>query len=154
MQNKSWEHLSKFDDSDNSLGFLLWKVSIKWRRKIEVTLTKYDLTHTQFVMLATTAYLTRNDNMVTQVEIAEFSSCDINTTSQVLRGLEKRLLIVRTVMDGNEKSKYPKLTDFGFNILKPAIKDVEAIDEVFFSALTNSKKQQLSINLSQLIDYT
>ena len=36
-----------------SPGFLLWKISNAWQRRLRVALQPYELTHSQFVLLAT-----------------------------------------------------------------------------------------------------
>jgi DNA-binding MarR family transcriptional regulator len=56
-------------------------------------------------------------------------------TSQVLRSLEKRELLIRQQKQGDERAKYPELTPIGLDKLKAAMKDVEAVDQEFFSPL-------------------
>ena len=139
MQLNEWSQISQFQSFRDSPGFLLWKTQITWRRLIEKALQTHGLTHPQFVILTNTAYLTKNDTLVTQVELAKHVSCDITTTSQILRCLEKKGLIKRINKAGNEKSKYPQLTELGYKILKPAIKTVEEVDKIFFNLLAPSE---------------
>jgi DNA-binding MarR family transcriptional regulator len=94
MHNIKWDEISKFDDSEQSPGFLLWKTQLIWRRQIEKTLSELELTQPQFVIMASIGYLTANDNAVSQIELATHTLMDINTTSQILRTLEKKNLIV------------------------------------------------------------
>jgi DNA-binding MarR family transcriptional regulator len=42
----------KFETPSESNGFLLWKATNLWQREINKILKKFDLTHTQFVVLA------------------------------------------------------------------------------------------------------
>lgn len=37
MHSTKWDKISKFDDSEQSPGFLLWKTQLIWRRQIEKT---------------------------------------------------------------------------------------------------------------------
>lgn len=143
MQNIKWNEISKHEKSADSPGFLLWKTQIIWRRIIEKKLREHNLTHPQFVVLASVAYLTKNKQSITQVELASHTSCDINTTSQVLRGLESKELIKRINQFGNEKAKYPFLTEEGNRVLKSAIKTVEDTDHDFFSPLDTSELDHL-----------
>lgn len=138
MQHK-WQKISKFKTSNESPGFLLWKTQLTWKRLIEKSLITHGLTHSQFVILASTEYLTKDGKHVTQVELAKHTAFDINTASQVLRSLEKNGLIIRISKPGNEKSKYPHLTELGYQTLGPAIKTVESVDDVFFSGLAPSE---------------
>lgn len=151
MPNRDWGEISQFEDSAQSCGFLLWKAQLIWRRMIEKALFEYDLTHTQFVLLASTAYLTRNNKVVNQVELASYTSCDVNTTSQVLRSLQKKGLITRSNKTDNEKAKYPQLTDQGYTLLTQAIQTVERIDKNFFSSLTSTEQESFRTTILQLL---
>ena len=42
---------------EDSPGFLLWHVTLRWQRDIAAALAPLDLTHVQFVLLATTWWL-------------------------------------------------------------------------------------------------
>ncbi len=151
MRNEEWSSISEFRDSDKSPGYLLWNVQLIWKREIERELNLYKLTHPQFVILASIAYLTRNDNLVTQVELSRHTLCDINTTSQVLKLLEKNGLITRLNMLGNDRSKYPVLTTLGYDILKPAIAAVESIDSGFFNVLNSAELESFKLSILRLI---
>lgn len=142
MQKPHWEELSKFNHADLSEGFLLWRVYLLWKRKVESCLRPHEITHIQFVLLAGIAYLTRDDKLVTQIELAKFTYCDVNMTSQVLRTLEKKLLVTRVTKDGDERAKYPKLTADGYKKLKLVMHDVETVDAQFFK-LSDKKQDRL-----------
>ena len=45
---------SRFHVANESYGLLFWQVSTLWQRKIKESLRPYDLTHTQYVILAVT----------------------------------------------------------------------------------------------------
>jgi DNA-binding MarR family transcriptional regulator len=53
-------------------------------------------------------------------------------TSQVLRTLERKGYIERHHNQGNERSKYPCVTQIGIQLIEQAIPLVEAIDRKFF----------------------
>jgi DNA-binding MarR family transcriptional regulator len=128
-----WKKVSQFEDSEQSPGFLLWKTQLIWRRNIERVLSVYQLTQPQFVVMASIGHLTTQGQIITQVELAAQTLMDINTTSQVLRALEKRDLIIRKNKVGNEKNKYSTLTNLGYQVLEKAIYAVEKFDDAFFS---------------------
>jgi DNA-binding MarR family transcriptional regulator len=136
------EHLTAFNKPEESYGYLLWRVSISWRGCIEEALKPFDLTHPQFVVLATTAWLTRKGNHISQTDLSKSSGLDPNTASQILRGLEEKNFIKR-MRSLNERSKNPILTELGFKVLKKALPAVEKTDKAFFAALT--KKEQDSV---------
>lgn len=131
---------SQFKIAEESPGFLFWRVSVTWRRFIEKSLLPLDLTHVQFVLLATLGYLTRAKKMVTQKELAEKANCDVTMTSQVLRLLEKKGLVTRDFKSEDERARYPALTKKGADILHEALVVVETVDQDFFGSLKSHQK--------------
>lgn len=136
------EKLSLYEVPEESPGYLLWNVSIQWRSKIEETLKNFDLTHPQFVVLATTSWLTRKNEKIAQVDISRSAGLDPNTTSQILRGLEAKKLIKR-IRSLNERSKSPMLTALGFEKLTKALPAVEKTDKIFFDLLSDRESKEL-----------
>lgn len=66
---------------EESPGFLLWHISLSWRSSIKGALRPFDLTHPQFVVFATTSWLTRKGNHISQSDIGKRAGLDPNTTS-------------------------------------------------------------------------
>ncbi len=120
-----------------STGFLLWKTTNLWQREIKRTLKKYDLTHTQFVVLASSYWLSQNNDSLTQVEIAEFIEIDKMMNSNVIRKLIEKKLLNRTEHKTDTRAKVIKLTEKGVETLKKAIVEVEQFDELFFGKISN-----------------
>lgn len=118
-----------------SHGFRLSHVSTAWRHSIEAVLKLLDLTHPQFVVLATLGWLTRNGDRVTQAAVCTMTGIDPNTTSQILRGLEAKNLIKR-IPSLDPRAKNPMLTAKGSDLLRTALPAVEAADAQFFKALS------------------
>ncbi len=129
-----FKKISHFSGPENSPGYLLWRVSTEWRRSIEECLKPLDLTHPQFVVLATVGWFTRNKEETTQAAVARQSGLDPNTTSQVLRGLQAKGFIER-VQSKDERSKQPRLTSKGIIQLEKALPAVEERDSQFFKPL-------------------
>lgn len=144
------EALSLFETPQESPGYLLWRVSVLWRSSIEETLKAVGLTHPQFVVLATTAWLTRNGEHVNQIDISKSTGLDPNTTSQVLRSLESKSLIKRT-RSLNERSKNPALTELGLAVVHKALPAVESTDMKFFETLSLKEREQLLKLFQKLI---
>lgn len=130
-----FEEVSIYEGPQRSPGFLLWQISTAWRRSIETVLKTWGLTHPQFVVLATIAWLTKDRPFTTQAAIGKMAGLDPNTLSQVIKGLEKKKLIVREPSpDG--RAKNPKLTAAGNRLLAQALPAVEQADTQFFEALS------------------
>lgn len=145
MSKVAWKKVSHFEGPEQSPGFLLWQVSTQWRRQVETALATLGLTHPQFVLLASVGWLTRDGGQVTQVELARHCCTDITMTSQVLRTLERKGYIERQHRDGDVRSKLPRLTESGANLVGKAIPLVEAVDHQFFGRLKQDTKKCVDI---------
>lgn len=134
----NFDAISAYATPEESPGFLLWRVSTLWRRSIEDVLKPLDLTHPQFVVLATTGWLIKAQEKVSQIDISKLAGLDPNTTSQILRSLEAKKFIIRS-HSIDERSKYPQLTKEGANRLVKALPLVEQADAEFFSSVDLKK---------------
>ncbi len=150
MGNINVKKISAFDTPGQSLGFLLWHVSTTWRGSIELVLRSIGLTHPQFVILATLGWLTRQGDRVTQAAIGKMAGLDPNTVSQIIKGLEKKKLILRE-KSSDGRAKNPILTKKGSDILKEAMPAVEAKDAEFFQNLTKEEVECIMSIFQKLI---
>jgi DNA-binding MarR family transcriptional regulator len=126
---------TRFDDADRSPGFLLWRVTNRWQVVIRRTLQPYDLTHVQFVLLATLAWLPTSP--VTQRTLADYAHTDPMMTSQVIRALEARALVRRELHPDDARARAVSITPKGVRLVNRANTAVEAADEQFFGPLDN-----------------
>ena len=124
-----------FENAEDSTGFLLWQVTNLWQREIKKALKRYDLTHSQYVLLASIHWLTLQNQDVTQVLLSNHTKIDPMTTSTVLRSLQSKNLLQRQEHSTDTRAKNVALTENGKQIIKLAVKTVEAFDKDFFSAL-------------------
>jgi len=138
----NFKKISIHEGPKQSPGFLLWHISTSWRSAIEAILKNFELTHPQFVVLATTGWLTRNGELATQATIGKLAALDPNTTSQVLKGLEQKKMIER-IQSTDARAKHPQLTPKGYEVLTGALPAVEHQDVEFFSAFNKEELQQL-----------
>lgn len=138
----NFNEISVHSSAEESPGFLLWRVSTFWRRAIEDVLKPLGLTHPQFVILATTGWLTRTGKRASQAEIGRQAALDPNTTSQILRSLQAKGLIDRAYIT-DERSKYPTLTTAGAKSLAKAMLAVESADAAFFASINLKSSKML-----------
>ena len=85
------------NDSQQSTGLLFIRAYHKWHGLIKSQLKTIDLTHPQFVVLTTLAALLRQQEWVSQTDIARFSDMDVMTVSQIIRLLVQKNLIILNV---------------------------------------------------------
>ncbi len=138
----NFKKISIHETPEQSPGYLLWRISTLWRGSIEASLKTINLTHPQFVVLATLGWLTKNGDKVTQAAIGKMAALDPNTTSQIIKGLEQKGLIKRiTSLDA--RAKNPILTTNGIKILAQAMPLVENTDGQFFQNLNKQQQKEL-----------
>lgn len=135
---------------EDSSGFLLWQVTTLWQRRIKQSLDLLGLTHTQFVLLATTASLSRDGRIVTQIDIANQSKTDRMMVSKVLRTLQSKGLIERKEHRTDTRAKEVTLTSKALDIVQKAVVVVEQTDREFFEVLCN-EQENFKENMRQLI---
>ncbi|BBM39679.1 transcription regulator [Leptotrichia hofstadii] len=129
------------DNSEKSTGLLFMRVYNKWHSIIKKELKKMNLTHPQFVVLASLAYLSQNSDEVTQVMISKLSGIDVMTVSQILNLLEKNDFVKRKEHSRDTRAKAVILNKKGEEILQKAVPLVEKIDEIFFEKLDTDEEQ-------------
>ena len=117
------------------------RVYNKWHSMIKKELKKMNLTHPQFVVLASLAYLSQNSNEVTQVMISKLSGIDVMTVSQILNLLEKNDFVKRKEHSKDTRAKAVILNKKGEETLQKAVPLVEKIDEIFFEKLDTDEEQ-------------
>lgn len=119
----------------DSPGFLLWRATVRWQRLMAATLQPVGLTHTQFVLLASTYWLGRTGTRPpSQRAIADHTFSDVMMTSQVLRALESRSLVTRAADASDARVKRVLITPAGAELAQRAMGLVEAADEAFFAS--------------------
>jgi len=126
--------------AEDSPGFLLWQVTTLWQRGIKKALDSIEITHPQFVLLASLLWLSRQKESVTQIDLSQHSKIDPMTTSTVIRTLERKELIERQEHHTDTRAKAITLTNNGLKVTRQAIKIIEKFDTDFFSSLGGKAK--------------
>ena len=122
-------------DPEDSPGFLLWHVTLRWQREIAAALAPLGLTHVQFVLLAAAWWLNSRGEDPNQLSVARQAGTDVKMTSEVLRKLEAKGLIVRTVDAADTRARKIQVTERGGDLARLAVGAVEAVDAAFFGAV-------------------
>jgi len=140
-----------FKSPKDSPGYLLGQVTMLWQRKLKKVLDPLDLTQTQFVLLAALGWLSKKNDAVTQVDIANQSNADRMMVSKVLRTLVEKGFVTRQEHQTDTRAKTIWLTTSGELILQKAIIEVENADLIFFATL-DTKLASFNQNMVQLIE--
>ncbi len=129
---------SEFEKPEQSPGFLLWQVSNEWQRKQREALSTVGLTHVQFVLLASIHWL-EAQGAVTQSALASHANTDPMMTSQVVRTLQNKGLIVRSPHPEDSRALQLVTTALGRKSFEEAIVIVEGVDRDYFEVLGKNR---------------
>jgi DNA-binding MarR family transcriptional regulator len=125
---------TEFDSAEESPGLLLWQVTNGWQAAVRAALAPFELTHVQFVLLASLTWM-GSDGPVMQKDLAMHAATDIMMTSQVLRTLEAAGLVRRDPHPQDRRARALSVTKKGAELANRAVVVVEACDRAFFAAL-------------------
>lgn len=137
----------KYSDAKKSPGYLLWQVTMLWQRTIKCKLDKLDLTHTQFVLLSVLNWLSTQQDIVTQADVADNSKVDRMMASKVLRTLETKGFIQRKDHPTDTRANIVLLSKKGVQVLQQAIVVVESVDSKFFGFSEKNISEELILLL-------
>lgn len=138
------------EQPEDSPGFLLWHVTLRWQRDIAAALKPLGLTHVQFVLLASTWWLNTHDQQPTQVALAAHAGTDVKMTSQVIRTLEQKGLITREIDAADTRARRLVVTDAGATLAPRAIEAVEAVDRAVLKPLSKTDARAFTNALRRL----
>jgi DNA-binding MarR family transcriptional regulator len=130
---------SDFAKADQSPGLMLWRVTNAWQAVVREALRPFDLTHVQFVLLASLAWL-RAEGPVTQRHLADHARTDPMMTSQVLRALEAKGLVERSPHPTDARARALVVTPDGARLANAANAVVEEADRRFFGRLEGEQR--------------
>jgi DNA-binding MarR family transcriptional regulator len=146
--------MTLYPGPDSSPGFLLWRVTLHWQRLVTEALRPFNLTHVQFALLSSVWWLSRDASDASdasgtrggqggggggghspnQLAIAAQAGTNVKMTSEVLRKLEDKGLIVQQTDPGDRRAKSVTITPEGIRLAEQAVRAVEQVDAAFFSA--------------------
>jgi DNA-binding MarR family transcriptional regulator len=136
--------MTLYPGPDSSPGFLLWRVTLHWQRLVTEALRPFNLTHVQFALLSSAWWLSRDardgpdGSSPNQLAIAAQAGTNVKMTSEVLRKLEDKGLIVQRTDPGDRRAKSITITPEGIRLAEQAVVAVERVDAAFFSAAPSS----------------
>ena len=138
------------EQPEESPGFLLWHVTLRWQRDVTAALKPLGLTHVQFVLLASTWWLNTHDEQPSQSALAAFTSTDVKMTSQVIRTLEHKRLVTRKVDPADTRARRLVVTRAGATLAPLAIDAVEAVDNALIKRLSKTDARAFTNALRHL----
>lgn len=127
---------------DDSPGFLLWKITALWQKKLAELLGGFGITQTQYAILASLKWFEEHGEPTTQTHIAEHAKIERMTLSKSIRKLEKDGLVLRERSFTDSRAVNVRFSNKGKKVIQKAVVAIEKADDDFFSCLT---EQQLNV---------
>jgi DNA-binding MarR family transcriptional regulator len=117
---------------ENAVGFVMWRIVAGYQREVDRTLASNNLTNLQFITLALVAWFGREDQPVTQIELARAAGIHPMQVSQTLKALETKKMVSRRRSKSDTRAKRVEATSAGLEILREALPKVVAVQERLF----------------------
>lgn len=150
MQVKTRDKTPPFDPPDGGLGYALMRAANAWRAELATALSPMAVTPPQFFVLAALLHAHRHDRPApTQKELSEQTGIDVNTTSQVIRGLERRGIVRRQPHPNDSRAVQAMLTEPGLELARLATREARALNRRYFQ---HTDPEPLLGTLHQLAD--
>jgi MarR family transcriptional regulator, organic hydroperoxide resistance regulator len=136
-------------------GFLLWRLTTKWRAAVDRAVTPLGLTHAQYSLLASLYGLSRSGSQPSQRELADFAGLEPIFVSKLVRALASAGLLVRTRHPADTRAMQLTLTDHGKKVARRAIAAVHALQEELLAPIggtTGRRNRELVRTLRTLLE--
>jgi DNA-binding MarR family transcriptional regulator len=128
---------SMAQSTGGGFGYALLHAAQTWRTEATTALKPHGLTVPQFLVVMALYRQARHDwDALTQSEIATRLGMDANTTSQIVRGLERRGILQRTRHPEDARAMALTLTPTGHARARAASEDARRLNDIYFSILS------------------
>lgn len=136
-------------------GYLIWRLSIKWRVAVDSALAPLGLTHAQYVVLASLFGMQHAGLHPSQRELADHTGLEALYVSKLARALEADGLIERTRGPEDTRTVRLALAERGRESVRPAIATVQALLDRLLAPLggrDDPRAEALVRDLTALLD--
>jgi DNA-binding MarR family transcriptional regulator len=138
-----------------NVGYLVWRLSMRWRAAMDNALAPYGLTQAQYSVLAPLYGMTRGGAKPSQRELADLTGLDAVYVSKLVRALEREGFVIRTVSTADPRAVELSLTERGAATLQDAVRAVYDLREQLTLPLGGNdgeRTAELAAMLRQLLD--
>jgi len=108
-------------------GFLVWRLSMKWRAAVDRALAPLGLTHAHYAVLSSLLGMERAGLYPSQRELADHTGLESLYVSKLARTLDAEGLIQRSRDPEDARTVRLTLTDRGRGTVRPAIATVHGL---------------------------
>jgi DNA-binding MarR family transcriptional regulator len=112
-----------------TIGFLVWRLSLRWRGAVDRALAPLGLTHAQYSLLASLYGLSRAGARPSQRELSDFSGLEPMYVSKLARSLEAAGVLERAGNPADPRAVQLTLTPLGLDLAARAVARVRELQE-------------------------
>ena len=105
---------------DEVAGFAIWKLSLAYQRRVEASLRTIGLTHTQFAILALSAWLNFEQGHASHRDIAKLSGVQVAQVSLMVKALRGKRLVSQRTGGEDTRVRFVTTTALGIKLLAKA----------------------------------
>jgi DNA-binding MarR family transcriptional regulator len=136
-------------------GYLVWRLANKWRTAVDQALAPLNLTHAQYVLLASLSGMERSGRQPSQRELADYTGLEPLYVSKLARSLEAAGLLGRTRDAEDTRVVRLALSGEGRKAVRPAIDAVQLLlDQLLdpLGGLDDRRTEEFKRTLTTLLD--
>ncbi|MEV0523197.1 MarR family transcriptional regulator [Streptomyces sp. NPDC050439] len=136
-------------------GFLVWRLSMKWRVAVDRAVGPLGLTHAQYALMASLYGMSRSGQQPSQRQLADHTGLEALYVSKLARALEAAGLVARTRDPNDPRAMRLSLTEQGREVTLRAIKVVQGLLDQWLEPLggqSSPRTRQFTRELAILLD--
>ncbi|MFG3223877.1 MarR family winged helix-turn-helix transcriptional regulator [Kitasatospora sp. NPDC048194] len=136
-------------------GFLVWRLSMKWRVAVDRALAPLGLTHAQYAVLASLYGMGRSGLRPSQRRLADHTGLEALYVSKLARALEGAALVARTRDPDDPRAMQLTLTEHGHEVTARAITVVQGLLDQLLEPLGGQhgpRAREFTRDLAVLLD--
>ncbi|MDG4862404.1 MarR family transcriptional regulator [Streptomyces sp. T-3] len=136
-------------------GFLVWRLSMKWRVAVDRAVAPLGLTHAQYALLASLYGMAGSGLQPSQRRLADHTGLEPLYVSKLARALESAGLVARTRDPDDPRAMQLSLTEQGSDVTRRAIKVVQGLLDQLLEPLGGQgspRTRQFTRELALLLD--
>lgn len=138
-----------------NVGYLVWRLSMRWRAAIDNALAPHGLTQAQYSVLAPLYGMTRGGARPSQRELADLTGLDAVYISKLARALEREGFITRATSTADPRAVELALTERGETTVRAAVRTVLDVRDQLTRPLggnDGARTAELAAVLCELLD--
>lgn len=142
-------------DVNANVGYLVWRLSTRWRATLDRALAPHGLTQAQYSVLAPLYGLTRDGARPSQRQLADLTGLDAVYISKLVRALERQGLVTRAASAADPRAVELSLTEQGGETAQRTIELVHDMRDQLTAPLGGNDSErtaELAAMLRELLD--